>query len=111
MAGRSCRRTASAQASMSALISASPVPARVVLTLAPHELPIHALRTNEALPIRHGISDFLKAPAASIRPAATVTAKPAHAPNVLFLRWPSLKRPGRFPPIPAVQSTHDRTGK
>src|SRR2546421_9262543 len=31
-------------------------------------LRIHALRTNEALPVRHGISDFLKAPAA-VQPA------------------------------------------
>src|SRR3982075_3886451 len=45
---------------MSALISASAVPARCDMTLAPHELPIHALRTNEALPIRHGISDFFE---------------------------------------------------
>jgi len=32
-------------------------------------------------------------------PLQLLRPKPAHAPNVLFLRWPSLKRPGRFPPL------------
>src|SRR5439155_25376417 len=106
MAGRSCRRTASAQASMSALISASAVPARCDMTLAPHELPIHALRTNEALPVRHGISDFLKAPAVGPSgPLQPLRPKPAHAPNALFLRWPALKRPGRFPPDPVIHDS------
>ena len=73
------------------------------MTLAPHELPIHALRTNEALPIRHGIPDFFKAPAA-VHPARCNCYGRSRLmrPNVLFLRWPSLKRPGRFPPTARI---------
>src|SRR5260370_27857656 len=88
---------------MSALISASAVPVRCDMTLAPHELPIHALRTNEALPIRHGISDFLKAPAA-VHPARCNCygrSRPMRRMSCSY-DGPSLKRPGRFRPVPVI---------
>ena len=95
LAGRSCLRTACAQASMSALISASAIPARLDMILAPYELPIHTPRTNQALPLRHGISDFFESTVSGLSgPMRLLRSKQAQRAECPVPTTGSLKRPG-----------------
>jgi len=64
-----------------------------------HELPIHAPRTNEALQSDTGSQIFESTGGGPSGPLQLLRPKPADAPKVPFLRWPSPKRPGRFPPL------------